>query len=116
MSFFLFRQNNSGGSFDISDAAGIGPCVWVEAADTAHANLIAQQLGIYFDGVEEGRDCVCCGNRWYEAHQADSEPAPHIDPECDFRWHDTVYVHCLNGEVRRIRRAHCEPAALEGLR
>ena len=29
------------------------------------ANDIAQGNGIYFNGVADGIDCDCCGDRWY---------------------------------------------------
>ena len=59
MSYFKFRQNNSGGAF-----AGT-PLVFVQADNAADANSIAQQNGVYFNGVADGVDCDCCGDRWY---------------------------------------------------
>jgi hypothetical protein len=99
--FFEFSQDASGGSFDIDDAKGIGPSVWVEALSADDACLRAQSLGIYFDGCESGRDCDCCGDRWYRTCH-DGNDAPEIDPEYDFDWHDTVYVHRLDGAIERI--------------
>lgn len=59
--FYHFHQNNSGGSFD-------GPAinVIVEAINAAHANTIAEEHGLYFDGCDKGIDCGCCGDRWSE--------------------------------------------------
>ncbi len=59
---FLYSQNNSGGSFTVNDH--VAHNVLIEAIDFNHANSIAENVGIYFDGVKEGRDCSCCGNRW----------------------------------------------------
>lgn len=59
--FYLFRQNNSGGSFGPPAAY-----VFVEASSAEEANDIAERdLDIYFDGVGSGRDCDCCGDSWY---------------------------------------------------
>ena len=104
--FFNFRQNNSGGLFVIDDALGIGPRVWIEAADADNANSQARKLGIYFDGVENGQDCECCGDRWLEQWpDDDGEPKPTINEEYNFDWHDTVYVHRLDDSIERIKRA-----------
>ena len=40
------------------------PYVIVEANDSDHADLVAEQNGVYFEGVSKGMDCSCCGNRW----------------------------------------------------
>ena len=53
MSYFKFRQNNSFGHF-----AGT-PLVFVQADNAADANAIAQQNGVYFNGVVDGVDCDC---------------------------------------------------------
>lgn len=59
MAWFLYRQNNSGGIFDEPAVH-----VYVEADDTVEADRRAEELGIYFNGVESGYDCECCGDRW----------------------------------------------------
>lgn len=57
--FYKFDQNNSGGEFN-------GPkYVIVEADDEDEAMEIAVGDGdVYFDGVDKGIDCPCCGDRW----------------------------------------------------
>jgi hypothetical protein len=102
--FFEYSQNNSGGSFDIDDAKGIGPRVWIEARDAQEADSLAGRLGIYFDGCESGLDCSCCGDRWSSAW-GEGSAEPEISQEYDFNWHDTVYLHRLDGSVERIKRA-----------
>lgn len=67
MAFYAYRQNNSGGGFDFNEAVGITTNVIIEADDARHANYLAERIGLYFDGVETGRDCDCCGDRWYRA-------------------------------------------------
>lgn len=102
--FYLFRQNNSGGSFDIDDEKGVGPRVWVEAISQHDACDRARNLGIYFGGVSSGRDCECCGDRWYEPWDHDTAETLEIDHKYDFNWHDTVYVHHFDGPVERIKK------------
>ena len=46
-------------------------------------------------------DCPCCGDHWYSPYTG--EDAVKIDPKYDFGWHDTVYVHHLNGTIERIK-------------
>jgi hypothetical protein len=69
--FYLFSQNNSGGKFHIDER--IAHYVIIEANSADEANQIAESKGIYFDGVHDGRDCGCCGDRWYPAWSAGTE-------------------------------------------
>ena len=62
--FYVFRQNNSGGSWDIDELNGIGKIVIVEADNEDSAVEEAEKIGLYFDGVKKGLDCECCGDRW----------------------------------------------------
>jgi len=60
MTVYGFRQNNSGGFFT-------GPAetiIVVDAKSKDHALEVAQKAGLYLDGVQLGRDCDCCGDRW----------------------------------------------------
>jgi hypothetical protein len=42
--------------------------VWVMARSEAEADeLVQKYAGVYFDGIERGLDCDCCGDRWYRA-------------------------------------------------
>ena len=68
--FYTFNQNNSGGSYDIN--AGINECVIIEADTAGEANDRAVSVGIYFNGCEDGRDCNCCGDRWYAQDSGDN--------------------------------------------
>ena len=63
--FFEFHQNNSGGHDDIDPNTGIVKVVVIEAPDCETANNRAESIGLYFDGCDNGRDCLCCGDRWY---------------------------------------------------
>lgn len=101
--FYEFHQNNSGGSFDIDDNRGIGPYVWIEAVDLDHAVSRASNIGIYFDGVANGQDCPCCGDRWHEPY-GEPKTIVALDEEYDFIWHDVVYVHRIDGTIDRLTK------------
>ena len=60
--FYSFRQNNSGGSFVVDSDVDIH--VIVEAPDESSALTAFECHRGYFDGVDKGLDCECCGDRW----------------------------------------------------
>ena len=62
-SYYTFHQNNPGGRTFRDES--VGDFVVIEATSPQEANSIAESIGIYFSGVENGRDCRCCGDRWY---------------------------------------------------
>lgn len=76
MAFYTYNQNNSGGGFDVDEA--VAHYVIVEAENETMADEIAERVGIYFDGIERGIDCPCCGARWYGAWSGDSNDEPLI--------------------------------------
>jgi hypothetical protein len=76
MAWYDYHQNNSGGSFVRNDS--VGPYVWIEADSAEKANSRAQSVGIYFDGCDEGMDCPCCGDRWYEQYRNDGTDKPEL--------------------------------------
>ena len=111
--YWHFSQNNSGGYFTIDDNAGLGPSVWIEATSMRDAINRARDIGIYFDGVASGTDCPCCGDRWYEPWREDEgKEAPEITQptgqgafkEGDFMWHNAVYIHEVDGTIKRVRK------------
>lgn len=54
MSYYAYRQNNSGGTY-------VGPeTVIVRADSTGEANAIAREAGVDPDAPY----CTCCGPRW----------------------------------------------------
>lgn len=87
--FYTFSQNDSGGVFTTDTERGIALYVIVEAPTSGLANTRAEEIGLYFDGVEAGLDCECCGNRWSRVgkQDADERPSFYGDPveEHDFR-------------------------------
>jgi len=93
MRFFEFSQNNSGRSFKTNEAEGIGSRVYIEARTANEANEKAERIGIYFDGVDVGRDCACCGDRWFRASEDSAEKKIVLNEVYSFNWHPFVYVH-----------------------
>ena len=73
MPFYHFSQNNSGGHFK-----GLYKNIIIEAKTADEANKIACDVfEVYFDGVYNGSDCDCCGDRWYPAMEP-GDDAPMI--------------------------------------
>ena len=68
--FYLYSQNNSGGSFIENEY--LAHRVVIEAHSIGMANGKAEEIGIYFNGVDEGFDCACCGDRWCEPDVLDN--------------------------------------------
>lgn len=113
--FFNFRQNNSGGHFAFDEKAGISVNVIVEAETAEEANSKAEQLGLYFDGCDNGQDCDCCGDRWYRQYSdSDGDKKPSIygvairknqkfkkDGPFHFKWINgpEAFIHYKNGKV-----------------
>ena len=62
LQWFTFHQNNSGGRWVVDN--DVDAYVIVQAHNADEANQLAQRIGIYFNGVEDGTDCECCGDRW----------------------------------------------------
>lgn len=105
--FFRYWQNNSGGSFEHDPAAGIGYFVFVEADNDDQANSRAKEIGIYFDGADEGYDCDCCGDRWSRAW--DSKPDGYdvlIEPPTTVknRYFPEIksYIHYKDGRIVQL--------------
>ncbi|MGA0164712.1 MAG: DUF7296 family protein [Bdellovibrionota bacterium] len=67
--WFLFDQNNSGGKLVVNDK--VCHRLFIEAKNESEAISIAEGLGVYFNGVDDGRDCPCCGDRWYRAEEVE---------------------------------------------
>lgn len=74
MPFYCYQQNNSGGSFRYDK--NLSCSVIVEADNADKANSKAEDIGIYFNGVNKKRDCKCCGDRWSPAYEDDKRFQP----------------------------------------
>lgn len=114
MAFYEFDQNNSGGGFIEDPQKGISIKVWFEADTVEQAADKAQDIGIYFDGVQDGYDCACCGDRWYYMSNDAGEDEPNyygspltelmVDSRSSshFKWAEgyEVYVHYADGTIK----------------
>lgn len=91
---YRFDQNNSGGSFrENEDICNI---VVIEAHSAEEANTIAKNIGIYFDGIKEGLDCPCCGDRWTPVSELDTDIIDDINNIKKTVFSDTIIIHYLN--------------------
>lgn len=109
--FYTYNQNNSGGSFDHQETAGIGYLVFVEAENEREADARAEDIGIYFDG---SGDCPCCGNRWSPAWEGDGHDKPseygeewracETGEEPTLDWGIPCYIHFADGTFKPARK------------
>lgn len=99
--YFEFSQNNSGGGWQVDHEAGISEVVFVQASTPAEANEKAKAIGIYFDGLDTGRDCSCCGSRWTACWESDEgkEEAPVASKVADGK---VAFVHHADGKVEKV--------------
>lgn len=105
--FYTFRQSNTGGSFDVDD--NLAHFTIVEAENYSNANIIAEDIGIYFNGCEKELDCSCCGDRWEELNEWDkgTEEPMIYGKRAEEYWHGIssikyeYRIHYLNGDVKR---------------
>lgn len=102
--FYTYDQNNSGGNFVIDE--NVDHYVIIEAESADEANEKATDIGLYFNGVEEGVDCECCGDRWNEQWE-NGDPVPMIygtnildEPNK----HDGWIIYFQNGSVQHSAR------------
>ncbi len=88
--FYEFSQNNSGGGFDTDDK--LCHRLFIEADSNKEAISKAENLGCYWNGVDEGMDCECCGDRWYPSdHEVNLE-------EMNKRWKGYEVSEWLSGK------------------
>lgn len=60
--FFMFDQNNSGGHFVVDK--NLCHRIVFECESENEAIFLAENKGCYWNGVDDGVDCPCCGDRW----------------------------------------------------
>lgn len=65
--WYKWNQNNSGGSFHVND--DVTHRIYIEAYSYEEAERKALGLGVYYNGCDDGSDCPCCGDRWYEGDE-----------------------------------------------
>jgi hypothetical protein len=79
MKFYEFSQSNPGGSYDES----MPSTFYIQADSCESADAIAEQHGVYFDGVAAGIDCECCNDRWYRSWASNATVNPPEPPSND---------------------------------
>lgn len=72
MAWYEWAQNNSGGFFE-EEKNGVCHRLFIEADTYDLAEQKVFELGVYYDGVDEGYDCECCGDRWYSGNEVTEE-------------------------------------------
>jgi len=72
--FWVYEQTPNRAQYIVDKEKGLSFLVFIEASTAASADAKAVMLGIYFDGIENGIDCACCGPRWFPAEQSVSTP------------------------------------------
>ena len=105
--YYQYIQNNTGGGYTMSEKQGIAQYVIVEAISASHADARAEDIGLYFNGCENGEDCQCCGDRWYEAREYNAADTPMIYEQTvqdyiDKNKGECCYIHYLDGSFERI--------------
>ena len=102
--FYLFVQNNSGGSFHIDAEQGIGVNVAFEANSEEEAIERAKNV-IYFDGVSKGIDCGCCGDRWSACTWDEAETVEELNKrKYESSLEDnTMYGHMLDDTILTVK-------------
>jgi hypothetical protein len=101
MAFYTFRQNNSGGFWSDDILSGITRYVIIEANSASEANDRAEDIGLYFDGCDDDRDCSCCGDRWDRTYERDATEQPELYRELvGEKEGNDVAVHYLNGTFK----------------
>ena len=105
--FYEFTQNNSGGDFVVDNH--LTHRVFIEAKNSKEANEIAESMGVYFDGVEAGIDCGCCGDRWYTVDEFDVVDLERIGNSYDITFSTIEEYATLLKE--RYGMDFCEPDA-----
>jgi hypothetical protein len=59
-----------------------GVNLYVYADTPEQADQAAENVGVYFDGISEGKDCACCGDRWTRTYgELDEETIADLRPE-----------------------------------
>jgi hypothetical protein len=71
MAFYEWSQNNSGGTFYTDDK--ICHQIFIEADNYDEAEQKALDFGVYYNGVDDGYDCSCCGDRWVSGKEINLE-------------------------------------------
>lgn len=106
----MYRQNNSGGSFVEDKERGLGYIVAIEADNAKEANDKAEEIGIYFNGCDYGRDCDCCGDRWFSCDDDDAESSPnYYGSPLEGFWGISSFIHYKDDRIEEIKHIMHRP-------
>ena len=94
--FYTYIQNNSYGVFYVND--NVKHYVIIESDSAKEADEKAVSIGLYFDGVKNGIDCPCCGDRWYKSDDPDCGINGTEKPEI---WGQSILKHLKENEMLR---------------
>lgn len=103
MAFFQFQQSNPGGYYEFDEK--ICRVIVIEADSYDEAVEKALDMGVYFNGVEEGLDCPCCNDRWYR-----DDDTPPIEPLYGF-----IQADMITEEVLKKYNASIESETISDL-
>lgn len=105
--WYEYSQNNSGGTHVYDDNRGLSERVFIEADSAKEADKHAKSIGIYFEGVDSGRDCDCCGDRWsandvsgWDDGVDFEELKSRVESIMKYRWRtdgNAIYIHFKDG-------------------
>lgn len=102
LKWFEFSQNNSGGSFIINDK--VCHRLFIEAESFSDAVEKAEDLGCYWNGVAEGRDCPCCGDRWDKWNDNPIDIEKYKTEGFTVSIYDGIYRNTINEWEKKYRR------------
>lgn len=106
--YYTYHQNNSGGAFILNDQ--VTYIVIIEAKSAFEADRKAEDIGIYFNGCEDGQDCSCCGDRWYPTDKGSKTPEIYGSHPKDYKevfakkGSTYCYVYHANGNKETFRK------------
>lgn len=105
MKFYEWSQNNSGGCFTVDDNVSNRVIVEAESYDTAEEKMFS--FGMYYNGVSDGTDCGCCGDRWYTGDEVElkefatvEEYAQHITNRYGWFDENDCIIHYADGSKK----------------
>jgi len=100
--FYIVRQNNSGGYWEIDEKIGLGHYLVFEAESGEHFEW---RLEKFLDKTPNNW-CSCCGERWSFCDSEDCELEGSVDDiSLKDKWekkHRVLGVHYLSGKVEVI--------------
>lgn len=107
MNYYMWRQNNTGGSFVTDD--NVSRYVVIQAESYEEAEQKAFAFGVYYNGVDDDRDCACCGDRWYEGDLVEVDDGESIEDylqreEDEYPCRDTMTIlHLADGSKKTFQ-------------